>query len=210
RRRTSPVVCETAKAVAGSTGTTTSALTVGIWEVWHETGRGSLHPRCVVILKEFVVSKCGGCMLSRAMGLVAAGVLMLGSLAACGSDDGDDDAAEPSTPETTTSPSPTVPPQPDGPHGVTLKIDNWDEYYDDPAVLTVKDFLEGFGGAYTAKKITPELKSSTSKKVLRELTGPLKSIWRDERLPADTLALRILSVKSDDGKATVQACAHEI
>lgn len=149
-------------------------------------------------------------MLSRAMGLVAAGVLMLGSLAACGSDDGDDAAAEPSTPETTTSPSPTVPPQPDGPHGVTLKINNWDEYYDDPAVLTVKDFLEGFGGAYTAKKITPELKSSTSKKVLRELTGPLKSIWRDERLPADTLELRILSVKSNNGKATVKACAHEI
>lgn len=141
------------------------------------------------------------------MGMVAAGVLMLGILAACGSDDS---SSEPSTPETTTSPSPTVPPQPDGPHGVTLKINNWDEYYDDPVVLTVKDFLEGLTGAFMKQKITPELKDSSSKKVLRNFTKVLQQAWKIGRKTADTMEFRIVSVKTDGSDSTVTTCAHDI
>src|SRR5699024_3280009 len=59
RRRTWQDVCETAKAVSGSTWTTTSALTVGIWEVWHETGRGGLHPAVLLSSKSLWCQSAG-------------------------------------------------------------------------------------------------------------------------------------------------------
>ncbi|RYJ00110.1 MAG: hypothetical protein EON52_24380 [Actinomycetales bacterium] len=133
----------------------------------------------------------------------AAALAML--LAACsGSSDADEPKAS-ATP-TPTATTPTAAAQPEGAHGVTYRIRNWDEYESDPVVLAYKKAYEGVIASANDKRIYPELRDGYTKKGLRDQLPGIKQAWPDDwSLPSEALAV-IESVKTSGSKATVTAC----
>lgn len=85
-------------------------------------------------------------------------MLVLG-LSAC---NGDSDEPQ-ATPEPTETTPTGPPPQPEGKYGVTYTIQNWDEHYEDEAVLAWKQSIESMAGSINTGKLTPEFRRSYAK-----------------------------------------------
>lgn len=125
-----------------------------------------------------------------------AALALLLAVSACG---GGDEKADPKPSRTTASASatPTTPPQPKGAGGVTIEIQNWDAYADDPAVLAWKQAVEAFSASSNSRKIAPGMRAAYSESIFRRYVRNLKDyVWKNDwhvtsRVPAKVRRARL-------------------
>lgn len=133
---------------------------------------------------------------------VALATLLLG-LSACG---GSDDAkADPKSTKSTPSPTST-PAQPKGVHGVTVEIQNWDEYADDPAVLGYKQASEASGGSMNKHKLVSGITKLLSKPVLRLVSKNVANSKKHGWSVPDVAYIKVQSSRTRGGVARLVTC----
>lgn len=133
--------------------------------------------------------------------LVASVMLVLG-LSAC---NGDSDEPQ-ATPEPTETTPTGPPPQPEGKYGVTYTIQNWDEHYDDEAVVAWKQSTEAMAGSINTGKLTPEFRSGYAKGPRDDYVEAFNyATERDMKLPEQGDA-RIDKAETSESTAALEVC----
>ncbi|MEJ7634967.1 hypothetical protein [Aeromicrobium sp.] len=136
--------------------------------------------------------------------LLTAGVALVAllSVTACS---GSDDEPQPK-PTKSTSATPAAPEQPEGADGVTYRIQNWDDYAEDPAILAWKQANEALAASINQGKVLPSLRRASSKSVLREnvtaVNNAKKNDWRVKKLGK----VRVETADTVGSKATLLVC----
>lgn len=136
---------------------------------------------------------------------VALATLLLG-LSACGGGDGDGDKADPKATKATSSPTPTTLAQPKGAHGVTVDIQNWDKYADDPAVLAYKQASEATGGSMNKHKLVPGITRILSKPVLRLVSANVANGKKNRWSVPKVAYVKLESSRTSGSEARLVTC----
>ena len=139
-------------------------------------------------------------------------VIALSTVALCLAGCGGDASAEDSSPEAsedtsaTPSASPTPAGQPEGRYGNTYRIQNWDEFSQDQAVLAVKRAAESYAGSVNNLTVQSDLLEFHTKNLERWLVREAQFAWKNSLSVAPVSHARVLSSQKGPRKATVVAC----
>jgi hypothetical protein len=137
-----------------------------------------------------------------------------GLLSACsGGSDDDDPKASPATtssaaPATTPAPTPTpaATTQPPGENGVTLRMQDYAKYQDDPAVIEWTHINEALGASINQGSIVPGLEERTSKSVLRKFVSAVNVSKQNEYTVAAEGDVKVLSAETKGSRAKLTMC----
>jgi hypothetical protein len=133
-------------------------------------------------------------------------------LSACGGEakpkaDPDPSPSQTSSPTPSATPSPTPATQPQGQHGVTVKILNWDKYADDPAVLAAKQRFEDLQASVNLGKFVPGLLGNLVGQARAELPSALQQAKANNLMTRKVGYWRVRSVRNQGATSTVVFCA---
>jgi hypothetical protein len=140
----------------------------------------------------------------RQLLMIGVAATLLVGMSACGGSDGDKAAPKPT--KTTPSPTPTTPAQPKGAFGMTVKIQNWDDYATDPAVLGYKRASEASGGSMNQHKLVPDATKLLSKPVLRLVSGNVANGKKQRWSVPDVAHIKIVSSRTRGSEARLVTC----
>ena len=88
-----------------------------------------------------------------------------------------------------------------------MKISNWDQYADEPAVLAAKQRYEDLQASVNRGKFVPGLPGLLAGKARSELTSGLQQAWAENLRTRKVGQWRVQSVKNDGATSTVVFCA---
>jgi hypothetical protein len=111
------------------------------------------------------------------------------------------------TPTPSATPSPTAATQPQGQHGVTVKILNWDQYADEPAVLAAKQRFEDLQASVNIGKLVPGLLGKLTGQARAELPPALQQAQANHLRTRKLGYWRVRSVRNEGATSTVVFCA---
>jgi hypothetical protein len=109
------------------------------------------------------------------------------------------------TPSATPSPTPAI--QPQGQHGVTVKILNWEEYADEPAVLAAKQRFEDLQASINMGKLVPGLLGNLTGQARADLPPALQQAWANNLRTRKLGYWRVRSLRNAGASSTVVVCA---
>jgi hypothetical protein len=145
--------------------------------------------------------------LLRAVAPLAA---LLVCLSACGGEakpKADPGPSPSQTPTPSATPSPTPATQPQGQHGVTVKILNWDKYADEPAVLAAKQRFEDLQASLNIGKLVPGLLGNLAGQARAELPPAVQQAQANNLRTRKLGYWRVRSVRNEGATSTVVFCA---
>ncbi len=131
-------------------------------------------------------------------------------LSACGGEakpTSDPSPSQTSTPTPSATPTPTPATQPQGQHGVTVKILNWDQYAAEPAVLAAKQLFEDLQASLNAGKLVPGLLGRLTGSARTELPAALQQARANNLRTRKLGYWRVRSVRNEGATSTVVFCA---
>lgn len=142
----------------------------------------------------------------------AALVALSGTLAACSGSDDEPEASPTkasSATSTTPAPAPTTAPaaaQPQGANGVTWKIQDWQTYQADEAVVEWTHIHEALAASINQGSLVPGLEERTSKSVLRKFVSAVNlSADRGYHVPVEG-DVKVLSSTTTGDRAKLTMC----
>lgn len=137
------------------------------------------------------------------LGLAAGLSLALVALVGCSTGE----PTEETTPEATATTPSGPPAQPEGPDGFTWEIQNWDEWADDPAVLTWKRFNEAFAASVAQKELLPAVRETTSREGLDVYLAGFEYARDNDLRTPEVAKAKIIRVEREGQTASVVSCS---
>jgi hypothetical protein len=137
---------------------------------------------------------------------VTTAVISAALLAASCSGGGAEADAEPESAPTSQEAPTGPPPQPEGADGVTWEIQNWDEVFEDPAVLTWKQFNEALAASIQQGELLPDARELSTRDALQPYLDSFEYARSNDFTVKDLTYARIEESRLEGASATITAC----
>lgn len=131
---------------------------------------------------------------------------LVGTMAACGSDDPESKPTPKATPTVTASATPTVVAQPQGSDGVTVEIQNWTDHAENPVVLAWKQTIEAVQASVNQGEVLPAMRRGMTKNVLRQYLPSLEGSWKQGLVVRPVAKIKVARTRTSGDSSTIVTC----
>jgi hypothetical protein len=128
---------------------------------------------------------------------------LLLSATACGASEG---TKTPTPTKATTSPTSSLPVQPQGSDGVTYDVLNWTDYAQNPIVGAYKVTNEAYTASINRHKVLPGLREGVDRALLRKIGDDIAFVKKKRWHLPPIVTVRVRSVRTTASKAVLTMC----